>query len=105
MYELIIKFKFNCKLWHNWMLSDVGEDEKKIPQAILPPDYEYQIIGYDLKEKAEVELESKFDLKARVKLGNCSIDSVNAFLDEFYRSSGATFNKFRGDKKVSEELI
>ena len=90
---------------YHWMLSDVGEDEKKIPQAILPPDYEYQIIAYDLKEKSEVELESKFDLKARVKLGNCSIDSVNAFLDEFYRSSGATFNKFRGDKKVSEELI
>ena len=24
---------------YHWMLSDVGEDEKKIPQAILPPDW------------------------------------------------------------------
>ena len=32
-----------------WMMGDnIGEEEKRIPQAILPPDYEYQIIAYDL---------------------------------------------------------
>ena len=31
----------------HWLLGDnLGEEEKNIPQSILPPNYEYQIIGY-----------------------------------------------------------
>ena len=37
-----------------WMLDgDIGNDEKNIAEQVLPADYAYQIIGFDLKERGE----------------------------------------------------
>ena len=77
--------------------QDRGEDERSILANTLPAGYEYKITYFKLNERADHDLESHFICSAKVKLGLCTKESVEEFLQAFYQNSNTTYNKFRAD--------
>ena len=73
------------------------DDEKKIIADSLPPGYDCKVTFYELSKKADHEIESDFKVIVKVKLGDCTSESVDTFLQDLYAHTNTSYNKFRAD--------
>ena len=81
-----------------------SDNEKNVLANTLPPGYDCKVTFYQLNEILENEVESQFKALVKVKLGDCSVDSVNSFLEDFYSNTNTTFNKLNADvEKVPDD--
>ena len=79
------------------ILPEMKNDINKVLVTLLPDDYQYLIVDFEIVSRSEVVGETKFKTKFRVNISDK--EEIDGFIVEFGNKSGTSYNKIRGDEK------
>lgn len=78
-----------------WTCCKKDESKRKYLEDLLPQEYQYQILEFDLIKDNELFCEAKFE--AKLKTNVCSPQGLEVFLEKFKDISHTEWNKFKAD--------
>ena len=78
-----------------WTCCKKDESKRKYLEDLLPQEYQYQILEFDLIKDNELFCEAKFE--AKLKANVCSPQGLEVFLEKFKDISHTEWNKFKAD--------
>ena len=76
---------------------------RSILEEILPENYKYKVKSFKILEKAEINVESKFE--AHLSVNICSENYLRDFLSDFEKSSSTEYNILHGDERKYKKLV